>query len=161
MMGCWCPWLGSWRMNFRLRLYRFPLSVSIRYERGPTFATHEPLSHGALGFTGWRRTGSPIWSSGNGLALLSYVALVCCLLRLMLSCTPSTTSGLSNASAVGMVVRVLLDMSFWVGLKLLMSGVFRHSNRAIWRSLFSRLAFLTRFLAILTADSALPFALTV
>ena len=71
MMGCWCPWLGSWRMHFRLRLYRFPFSVSIRYERGPTFATHEPLSHGALGFTGWRRTGSPIWSSGNGLALLS------------------------------------------------------------------------------------------
>ena len=27
-------------------------------------------------------------------------------------CTPSTTSGLSNASAVGMVVRVLIDMSF-------------------------------------------------
>ena len=54
-----------------LRLYRFRLSVSIRYERGPTFATHEPLSYGALGFTGWRRTVSPIWSSGNGLALLS------------------------------------------------------------------------------------------
>ena len=47
-------------MNFRLRLYRFPLSVPIRYERGPTFATQEPLSHGDLGFTGRRRTGSPI-----------------------------------------------------------------------------------------------------
>ena len=44
----------------------------------------------------------------------------------MLSCTPSTTSGLSNASAGGMVVRVL-DMSFSFGLKLSMSGVFRHS----------------------------------
>ena len=30
-------------MNFRLRLYRFPLSVSILYEHGPTFATREPM----------------------------------------------------------------------------------------------------------------------
>ena len=37
-----------------------------------------------------------------------------------------------------------------------MSGEFRHPSRTIWRSLFSPLASLTRFLAILTADSALP-----
>ena len=47
-------------------------------------------------------------------ALVVSRSLVCCLLRLMLSCTPSTTSGLVNASSVGMVVRgeILLDMSF-------------------------------------------------
>ena len=37
----------------------------------------------------------------------------------------SATSGLNNALAVGIVVRILLDMSFRTGLKLLLSGVFQ------------------------------------
>ena len=74
----------------------------------------------------------------------------------MLSSTPSTVSGLSRASAVGIVVFVLLDINFCTGLSPFMSGVFLHSSSAIWRSVSSRLHFFTNFLAILTADSAFP-----
>lgn len=35
-------------MNLRFRLSRLPLSVSIRNERDPTFATHDPFSHGSF-----------------------------------------------------------------------------------------------------------------
>ena len=157
-LGIW-RWFGywthiGWPMKLQFHLYRFLLSASIKKEHGPTFATHKPFSLGALGFMGWSLTGSPTWSSGNGFACPPYAALACCLFLLMLSYIPSITSDFSNASVVGMVVLVLQDINFWTGLKPLPSGVLCHSSKAIWRSLLPRLAFFTRFFAILTADSA-------
>ena len=143
-------------MNLRFRQYRFPLSVSITKERGPSFATHEHFSQGALGLTGRSLTGSPTWSLGNGFACFSYAVMICCLFLLMLSYTLSITSGFSNASVVGKVVLVLRGINFWTGLNPLLSGVLRHSSKDIWRFLLPLLAFFTRFFAILTADSAFP-----
>ena len=64
MMGCWCPWLGSWRMHYRLRLYRFPLC----FDQVRTWAD---LCHTRAFVWVLVRTRPPIWNSCNGLALLS------------------------------------------------------------------------------------------
>ncbi len=78
-------WLGSWRMYLRFRPSRSPLSVAKREERGPTFVTHDPFSHGAFGVVGWSLTGSPTRSSCRGVAHLSNATLACRLFHLMLS----------------------------------------------------------------------------
>ena len=76
----------------------------------------------------------------------------------MLSYTPSVTSGFSNASVVFLVVLVLQDINFWTGLNPLLLGVLRPSSRDIWRSLLPAcFAFFTRFFAILTINSAFPW----
>ena len=71
--GWSCGLLGTWRMSLWFRLYKFSFSVSIRKERGPTFATQDPFSQGALGLVDWSlvQTGSSIRSIGNDVACLS------------------------------------------------------------------------------------------
>ena len=69
------------------------------------------------------------------------------------------TQGSSSLLATGMVVFRRLDRRRCAGLLSMFSvGVFLHCKIAFHGSLLSRKALLNRFFAILTADSALPFA---